>query len=260
VRRGLLALIVAVACRGADPPATPAPDGAPAGEPAAPSTAEDGTFEGRAIAPTMSFLGADWLVREERGAEEDPDALHRELALRPGQTACDIGAGNGFHTIRMARAVAPRGKVLAIDIQPEMLELLRARVAAEGLRNVEPILGREDDPALPEGACDLELLVDVYHELADPEAMLGRLRRALAPGGRIALVEFRGEDPDVPIKPEHKMTKAQVLRELEPRGFRLVREYDGLPWQHLLIFERQSSRSTASTAATSSSTSTGLVK
>jgi SAM-dependent methyltransferase len=118
------------------------------------------------------------------------------------------------------------------------LKMLRERVAAERLDNVETILAREDDPSLPAGACDLELLVDVYHELADPEAMLAALRRALAPGGRIALVEFRGEDPDVPIKPEHKMTKAQVLRELEPRGFRLVHSYDGLPWQHLLIFER----------------------
>ena len=230
-----LVLLSVVACRGstAEPAETPV---AAAKEPAPPS--EPGTFEGRAIAPTMSFLGADWLTRAERVTEEDPDALHRELALRPGQVACDIGAGNGYHAIRMARAVAPGGKVLAVDVQPQMLELLRDRIAAEGVSNVEPILGRDDDPALPAGACDLQLLVDVYHELADPEAMLAGLRKALAPGGRIALVEFRGEDDDVPIKAEHKMTKAQVRRELEPRGFRLVHEYDGLPWQHLLVFER----------------------
>jgi ubiquinone/menaquinone biosynthesis C-methylase UbiE len=186
----------------------------------------------------MSFLGADWLTRPERAVEEDPDALHRELALRPGQTACDIGAGNGFHTLRMAQAVGPRGKVLAVDVQEPMLAMLREHMAAEKVDNVETILGREGDPALPAGACDLQLLVDVYHELADPDAMLTGLRRALAPGGRIALVEFRGEDPDVPIKAEHKMTKAQVLRELEPRGFRLVHSYDGLPWQHLLIFAK----------------------
>ena len=230
-----LALLSVVACRGsaAEPAETPV---AVANEPAPPS--EPGTFEGRAIAPTMSFLGADWLTRAERVTEEDPDALHRELALRPGQVACDIGAGNGYHAIRMARAVAPGGKVLAVDVQPQMLELLRDRIAAEGVSNVEPILGRDDDPALPAGACDLQLLVDVYHELADPEAMLTGLRKALAPGGRIALVEFRGEDDDVPIKAEHKMTKAQVRRELVPRGFRLVHEYDGLPWQHLLIFAR----------------------
>lgn len=224
-----------VACRGttAEPAETPvAVPNEPAPDP------PPGTFEGRAIAPTMSFLGADWLTRPERVVEEDPDALHRELALRPGQVACDIGAGNGYHTIRMARAVAPGGKVLAVDVQPEMLEMLRERVAAEGVTNVEPILGRADDPALPTEACDLALLVDVYHELAEPEAMLAALRRSLAKDGRIALVEFRGEDDDVPIKPEHKMTKAQVRRELEPRGFRLVHEYDGLPWQHLLIFAR----------------------
>lgn len=230
-----LALLTA-GCRGsaAEPAETPV---AVPTEPV-PDAAPDGTFEGRAIAPTMSFLGADWLTRPERIAEEDPDALHRELALRPGQVACDIGAGNGYHSIRMARAVAPGGKVLAVDVQPEMLALLRDRVAAEGVSNIESILGRDDDPALPAGVCDLELLVDVYHELADPETMLAGLRTALAPNGRIALVEFRGEDDEVPIKPEHKMTKAQVRRELEPRGFRLVHEYDGLPWQHLLIFAR----------------------
>jgi SAM-dependent methyltransferase len=243
VRRIALVLLSAVACRGAEPAATPISESAPiAPAPQAEAVAHEdapGTFEGRTIAPTMSFMGADWLVRAERDVEEDPEALHRELALRPGQTACDIGAGNGFHTIRMARAVAPGGKVLAVDVQEEMLAMLRERMTAERIDNVETILGRESDPALPAGACDLELLVDVYHELADPETMLVGLRRALAPGGRIALVEFRGEDPDVPIKPEHKMTKAQVLRELEPRGFRLVHSYDGLPWQHLLIFEKQ---------------------
>jgi ubiquinone/menaquinone biosynthesis C-methylase UbiE len=197
-----------------------------------------GTFEGRPIAPTMSFHGADWLVRPERNVEEDPDALHRELALAPGQTACDIGAGVGFHTVRMARAVGPRGKVIAVDVQPEMLAMLRENVDAEGLANVQTVQGRADDPELPASVCDLELLVDVYHELADPDAMLKALRRALARGGRLAIVEFRGEDPDVPIKPEHKMTKAQVQRELEPRGFRLARSYDGLPWQHLLLFAR----------------------
>jgi ubiquinone/menaquinone biosynthesis C-methylase UbiE len=223
------------ACRGAEPAETPVPE--PTREVV--DRHDDGTFEGRPIAPTMSHLGADWLTRDERTIEEDPDALHRELGLRPGQTACDIGAGNGFHTIRMARAVAPGGgKVIAVDVQPEMLSMLRERVDAERIDNVETVLGRDDDPALPADTCDLELLVDVYHELADPEAMLAGLRRALTPTGRIAIVEFRGEDPDVPIKPEHKMTKAQVLRELEPRGFRLVSDYDGLPWQHLLLFER----------------------
>jgi protein-L-isoaspartate O-methyltransferase len=223
---------------GAEPPPSADPI-APAADPAVPpSPAPGGTFEGRTIAPTMSHLGADWLTRPERITEEDPDALHAALAVRPGQTACDVGAGNGYHTVRLARSVGPRGRVVASDLQPEMLELLRERVAAEGLANVVPVAATDGDPGLPAGGCDLILLVDVYHELAAPEAALAAMRAALAPGGRIALVEFRGEDPEVPIKPEHKMTVAQVRRELEPRGFRLAQQFDGLPWQHLLVFER----------------------
>lgn len=196
------------------------------------------SFEGRPIAPTMSWYGADWLVRPERDAEEDPATLHRELAVKPGQTACDIGAGNGFHSLRLAVAVGPRGRVLAVDLQPEMLALLRTRATEAGVTNIETIQADTTDPHLPPRVCDLELLVDVYHELADPEAVLAKLRDALSEHGRIAIVEFRAEDPLVPIKPEHKMTKAQVLRELELRGFRLVYDSDKLPWQHLLIFER----------------------
>ncbi len=236
--RAILAIASALlaACR-------PATDAGAVHEAPAPADVADApaadptTFEGRPIAATMSFHGADWLTRDERIVEEDPDALHRELAMKPGQTACDIGAGNGYHSLRLATAVAPGGKVLAVDIQPEMLELLRARAQAAGVQNVEPVLATPEALGLADGVCDLELLVDVYHELAQPEPMIAQLRRALAPGGRLAIVEFRGEDPDVPIKPEHKLTRAQVLRELEPRGFRLAASYDGLPWQHLLVFE-----------------------
>lgn len=195
-------------------------------------------FEGREIAQTMSWLGAAWLTRPERDAEEDATRLHEALALQPGQTACDVGAGSGYHTIRLARAVGPTGRVLAVDLQPKMLELLRERVAAAGLANVEAIEATDRDPRLPDGACDLVLLVDVYHELAWPEPMLAAFRRALAPGGRLALVEFRAEDPDVPIKRLHKMSKAQIDRELLPRGFRRVESFDGLPWQHLVLFVR----------------------
>lgn len=209
-----------------------------AAEPVGAAPDDPSTFEGRPIAPTMSHLGADWLVRPERIAEEDPDGLHAALAVQPGKTACDVGAGNGYHTVRLARAVGPRGRVVASDLQPEMLAMLRERVATEGLGNVVAVTATDEDPGLPEGGCDLVLLVDVYHELAAPQAVLAALRRSLAPGGRVALVEFRGEDPEIPIKPEHKMTKAQVRRELEPRGFRLVQQFDGLPWQHLLLFER----------------------
>ncbi|MCA9704929.1 MAG: class I SAM-dependent methyltransferase [Myxococcales bacterium] len=195
-------------------------------------------FEGREIAQTMSHLGAAWLNRSERDQEEDTTLLHRALGLEPGQTACDVGAGSGYHTVRMARAVGPSGRVLAVDVQPEMLELLRARVQEAGLHNVEAIEGRPGDPRLPAGACDLVLLVDVYHELAWPEPMLAALRRALSREGRLALVEFRAEDPRVPIKRLHKMSKAQIERELSPRGLTLAESFDGLPWQHLMIYRR----------------------
>jgi ubiquinone/menaquinone biosynthesis C-methylase UbiE len=186
----------------------------------------------------MGYEGAAWLTRAERDAEEDATRLHEALAVAPGQTACDVGAGSGYHTLRLARAVGPRGRVLAVDLQPQMLALLGERVAAAGLRNVETIAATESDPRLPEGECDLILLVDVYHELAWPEPMLAAFRRALAPAGRLALVEFRAEDPDVPIKRLHKMSKAQIDRELLPRGFRRVEGFDGLPWQHLVVFVR----------------------
>lgn len=195
-------------------------------------------FEGREIAQTMSHLGAGWLTRDSREAEEDTTRLHQALALRPGQTACDVGAGNGYHTVRMARAVGPTGRVLAVDIQPQMLALLQARVDEAGLDNVQTIEGRPGDPRLPAEACDLILLVDVYHELAWPEPMLAAFRRALSERGRLALVEFRAEDPEVPIKRLHKMSKAQIEKELRPRGFVLAESFDGLPWQHLMIYAR----------------------
>ncbi|MCH9680772.1 MAG: methyltransferase domain-containing protein [Deltaproteobacteria bacterium] len=193
-------------------------------------------FEGREIATTMSYRGADWLTRSNRDAEEDTVGLHRALELVPGQTACDVGAGNGYHTTRMAQAVGPTGRVLAVDLQPQMLEKLRTRVEAQGLDNVETILAQPGDPKLPEGRCDLILLVDVYHELAWPEPMLAAFRRALSADGRLALVEFRAEDPSVPIKKLHKMSKAQIERELSPRGLSLVGSVDTLPWQHLVFY------------------------
>lgn len=195
-------------------------------------------FEGRRIAQTMSFLGAGWLTRSERDDEEDTTRLHRELHLRPGQTACDVGAGNGYHTIRMAKAVGPSGRVLAVDIQPQMLAMLRDNADEAGLINVETIEARPGDPRLPASTCDLILLVDVYHELAWPEPMLAAFRRALTDDGRVALVEYRAEDPDVPIKRLHKMSKEQIEREFGSRGFVLVGSFDGLPWQHLMFYGR----------------------
>jgi len=162
--------------------------------------------------------------------------LLEALALRKGQKVCDLGCGNGFYTLEIARLVGPEGLVYAVDIQPEMLRMLAERAADEGLANIRPILGTVIDPRLPEREVDLVVCVDVYHEFSHPGLMLERIRESLAPGGRLVLAEFRGEDAAVPIKPLHKMTKAQVRAELEPAGFRLEREFDRLPWQHLLFF------------------------
>jgi ubiquinone/menaquinone biosynthesis C-methylase UbiE len=195
-----------------------------------------GFYLGRRIAPTMSHEGAEWLTRPEREAEEHSARMLRELGLRPGDVACDVGAGNGYHTLEMARTVAPGGRAIAVDIQPEMLALLRQRARAAKLANVETILGGQADPKLPRGVCDLVLLADVYHELDQPSEMLRHLRRALSARGVLVLLEFRAEDPDVPIDPEHKMTRAQILRELGANGFEVVRSFEGLPWQHLMFF------------------------
>jgi ubiquinone/menaquinone biosynthesis C-methylase UbiE len=184
----------------------------------------------------MSWLGADWFTRAEREAEEKPEVMLDALGLQPGMRVADVGAGVGFHTVRLARRVGPTGHVWATDIQREMVELLRANVEAEGLKNVTPVLTPPDETGLPDGQVDLVLMVDVFHELAEPERMLAALRRALAPGGRVALVEFRAEDPKVPIKEEHKMSVAQVDAELQAAGFVRVQRFDGLPWQHLLIY------------------------
>jgi len=164
--------------------------------------------------------------------------MREELRLKPGMAVCDMGSGNGYHTIPIAEAVGKTGKVFAVEIQPEMLEMLAQRAAAEGLTNIESIVSAPHDPKLPPNSCDLILLVDVYHEFSHPEQMLAGMRQALKPDGVVVLVEFRAEDDSVPIKPEHKMTKAQVQKELTANGFRLVREFDGLPWQHMMFFGR----------------------
>jgi ubiquinone/menaquinone biosynthesis C-methylase UbiE len=190
---------------------------------------------GREIAQTMHFTGAPWLVRESRQREEDCRTMLQALGVRPGQTVCDMGCGNGFYTLQLARLVGPRGLVYAVDIQPEMLQMLARNAAEARLFNIRPVLGTPIDPRLPAGEIDLMLCVDVYHEFSHPEAMLAKIRESLAPDGNLVLVEFRGEDPAVPIKPLHKMTKAQVRAELEPAGFEMVREFDRLPWQHLLF-------------------------
>ena len=195
-------------------------------------------YKGREIAQTMSFHGADWLTRTSRQQEEDCATMLDALRLKPGQTVCDMGCGNGFYTVELAKRVGAEGRVLAVDVQPEMLTLLRARLRKEEITNVRPLLGKLWDPNLPDNGVDLILLVDVYHEFSHPEQMLRAMRRALKPRGRVALVEFRLEDDTVPIKLLHKMSKEQILREFPPAGFKLVEQFDKLPWQHLMFFER----------------------
>ena len=195
-------------------------------------------YKGREIAVTMHYLGAPWLVRESRQREEDCAMLLSALGPKPGQVVCDLGCGNGFYTLQLAQMVGEQGKVLAVDIQPEMLHLLSERAREAHIENIETILGTATDPKLSAESVDLILVVDVYHELSHPEPMLKALRRALRPGGRIALVEFRLEDPNVPIKLLHKMSKKQIMKEFPPNGFKLVEQFDKLPWQHLMFFER----------------------
>ena len=195
------------------------------------------TYMGREIAMTMHYAGAEWLIRNEREREERCSLLLDNLGLRTGMTVCDMGCGNGFYAIPIAKLLGPKGRVLAVDIQPEMLFLLRERMELESVDNITPILGSVDDPYLPEGTVDLAILVDVYHEFGFPEEMLAALRKSLKPDGRIVLVEFRAEDDDVPIKPEHKMTKKQVNRELIANGFKLDSEFEKLPWQHVMFFK-----------------------
>ena len=200
----------------------------------------DGTgryYLGREIARVMSHRGAAWLERPDREREERPALLVRNLDLEPDDVVADLGAGTGYFTFRIAPLV-PEGRVYAVDIQPEMLRIVEARAEEEGVGNVAPVLGTETSPGLRPESTDLTLLVDAYHEFSDPRAMLAGIYRATRPGGRLVLVEYRGEDPTVPIKPLHKMTEAQVRREVEAAGFRFVENRDVLPQQHLLVFER----------------------
>jgi ubiquinone/menaquinone biosynthesis C-methylase UbiE len=204
------------------------------------------SYMGRPIADVMTYHGADWLVRAEREQEEQPEAMLDALKIPPGAAVADVGAGVGYTSLRLARRVGPTGTVYATDVQPEMLRMLVANAQDAGVKNIKPIRCTASDPKLPEGKIDLILMVDVYHECSDPEATLQGLKKALKPGGRLVLVEFRAEDPDVPIKPEHKMTLAQVRRELEPQGFTFKESLEFLPWQHIIFFEKKAASQSGS--------------
>lgn len=193
-------------------------------------------YLGREIAQTMHWTGAPWLLRATREAEENGQLLREWLAVSEGATICDFGCGNGYHTLPLADAVGPDGKVYAVEIQPQMLALLAARAKKRGIDNLVQVVGTVDDPKLPNDSCDLVLMVDVYHELSHPVRIMEKVRASLRTGGRVVLVEFRAEDPLVPIKPEHTMSKAQIVREMAVHGFALAESFDELPWQHAMAF------------------------
>jgi len=195
-------------------------------------------YLGRRIAQTMHYTGAEWLTRDNREQEERCSLMLSNLGMKKGMTICDMGCGNGFYTLQLAKMTGEEGKVYAVDIQPEMLKLLKSRAEDQGLKNIQPVLGTFTDPRLPKGKIDMILLVDVYHEFSHPVQMLAAMREALSPEGVCVLVEFRTEDPKVPIKPEHKMSKEQILKEWPANGFKVVKEFEGLPWQHMLFLAR----------------------
>ena len=191
---------------------------------------------GRQFAPVMGYQGAPWLERSEREEEEAPDVALNVLKIPKGASVADIGAGSGYITVRLAARVGPSGRVFANDVQPQMLNILARRLNNAKITNVTLIEGTLNDPKLPPASVDLAIMVDVYHELSEPQAMLRHLRESLKPGGRLVLLEYRKEDPKVPIKPEHKMSVAEAKMELEAEGFMLSKVDESLPWQHILIF------------------------
>jgi ubiquinone/menaquinone biosynthesis C-methylase UbiE len=196
------------------------------------------SFMGREIAHVMGHQAADWLERPERMREERPDLLIAELDLKPGMTVADIGAGTGYHASRMAQLIGKNGKVFAVDIQREMLALLDKSMKSQNILNVVPVLGSEKDPKLPAASLDLIIMVDVYHELEYPAEMLRAMVVALKPKGRMAFVEFREEDANVPIKAVHKMSEAQIRKEASAFGLQWLRTSKALPWQHVVIFQK----------------------
>ncbi|MBG7608646.1 MAG: class I SAM-dependent methyltransferase [Verrucomicrobia bacterium] len=194
-------------------------------------------FMGREISHVMGHPGIGWLERTEREKEEAPSKAIALLELAPDTVIADIGAGSGYYSFRISPLV-PEGQVIAIDIQPEMLRYLRDKAAKLSITNVHPHPGTIESVELPENTLDAALMVDAYHEFSHPAEMLQSLHKALKPGGKIYLLEYRAEDPDVPIKTLHKMTEAQAIKEYEALGFTFLENKPGLPWQHLLIFEK----------------------
>ncbi len=235
----------------APPPAAATAPAAPTAPPPPPSPAEEEPytyapassggigkfFHKREIAQVMGHPAIGWLERDNREDEEAPSKALAAIDLKPTDVIADIGAGSGYYSFRISPKV-PQGKVVAVDIQQEMLDFLIKKSAELKITNVEPHLGAIDDLKLPAASIDAALMVDAYHEFSHPREMLASLQKALKPGGRIFLLEFRGEDPNVPIKPLHKMTEAQARLEFEGAGFKFVSNMRPLPWQHLMVFQR----------------------
>jgi SAM-dependent methyltransferase len=193
---------------------------------------------GRRIANVTGVGGADWMERSEREIEELPETALDKIGVSEGVTVADVGAGVGYFTLRLSKRVGPSGRVHAVDVQPEMLTILKNRVREAGLRNVIPVLGSESDPRLPAKTFDLILLVDVYHEFSQPQKMLEKMRQALKDTGRLVMLEYRKEDPHIPIRSEHKMSVQEAKLEVEAEGFRLEEVLQDLPRQHILIFRK----------------------
>jgi len=237
---GAVLMLASLACAEKETAAAPA---APAAEVAAEATAEADTASSvathyeRTPAPVMSHLGAAWLERPTRDEEERPEIVLEAMKLKNGDVVADIGVGSGYYARKIAPLVAPDGKVLGVDIQPEMLDILTGLAIKEEIANIEPILGTIDDPNLPDGALDWILLVDTYHEFAEPQAMLKKIKKALKPDGKVCLVEYRLLGTTAAhIKKEHRMSVEQVLTEWEPAGFVLEELIEEMPSQHLFIF------------------------
>lgn len=196
-------------------------------------------YMGREIAHVMSWQGAGWLERPEREREEAVSKLMPSLDVKEGQIVADFGAGSGHHTVKLAKLVGPKGKVYAVDIQKEMIQMIRQRAKKEKLENIELVLCKEQDPKLPAAGVDMILMVDVYHELTYPYEVTVELVKALKPGGRLIFVEFRLEDPKVRILDVHRMSQAQVRKEMAPhKEMKYQKTLDHLPWQHVIIFEK----------------------
>ena len=194
-------------------------------------------YMGRQIAHVMSHFGIEWLERKEREMEENTSQLLKNLAVQPGTAIADIGAGSGYHSTLLSKMVGT-GKVYAVDVEPEMIAYLKNRIKLEGYKNIIPVLSTEQKVSLPANSIDIMLLVDVYHEFSFPYEMTLSMLEALKPSGKLVLVEFRAEDPNVPIKTIHKMSEQQAVKEFKASGFLFEKNLGNLPWQHCLIFRK----------------------